>query len=374
MQVLPRALAEIDLAALQYNLQEVKSFAPSAEVLAMVKANAYGHGMQIIAHALEGKVDYLGVANFSEALELREAGIASRIVVMSGFIDESELQLAYQLDCDVVLHSAEQLELLLSFVETQRLFLSTKQPLAVWLKANTGMNRLGLQEQALLKAYHFLQSVPWVNLVALMTHFACADTASHPLNRLQLSKFIELAHEVNLPLSVVNSAALSWPGFFGENAFKNRKFIIRPGLALYGYWPMSLPTLPKLKPVMTLKARIIAISQLSVGETVGYGALWQAKKPTTLAIVALGYADGLSQMLFHNALVYLNGCLVPIVGKVSMDSFAIDISACEARVGQYVELFGMNHPLDKWLHENNIELSCYALLSRLSQRIERVNI
>lgn len=350
-----RALAEIDLSALQHNLSVIQGLHPGCPVLAMVKGNAYGHGLEIIAKALAPKVAYLGVACFSEALALRECGIVKPIVVMSGFLNQEELRLAQAQQLAVVIHSHYQVALLRMRKGTQ--------PLSVWLKINTGMNRLGLRVSEAATVLATLKTLPAIKVETLLTHFATADEPEHPLTMQQIQALEEMTHLLPKTVSAYNSASIA-------NFLNRPQTIIRPGMALYGYWPNGNEgaELPKLKPVMTLKAPIIALYDIHSGERVGYGAHWQAKRPSRIAVVALGYADGYPQVIPQGVAAEVNGHKVPLVGKVSMDSLTLDVTDLgEVDVGDCVTFWGKSLPADHIAAK--LDRSVYSLLTGLSPRV-----
>ncbi len=361
--MLPRVIAEIHQNTLLDNLTRIRQLWPGNPVLAMVKANAYGHGIVLVSQMLAPHVDYLGVATLDEAILLRTSGITSRIVIMSGVLDALELQAAFDFQCDLVIHTKDQLGLFKNFTLTTA---AKQQPCALWLKVNTGMNRLGLPLQDAQKIYHALQHHPAFYFESTLTHFACADMPSHPLSHHQQAQIRAIAQTIPLPLSCCNSAGLLLKSLGPHH-------VIRPGLSLYGYWPLDTvhaPAIP-LKPVMTLKARVLAIHLIHPGESVGYGATWCAIKPSRVAIIAMGYGDGFPQDAGPQTDLWVQGERVPLAGRVSMDSLAVDITDLKSplQMGDYVQIWGPDHPLTDLA--KSLQKSCYALLTGVSGRVVR---
>lgn len=344
-------LAHISLAALDHNLQQVRQLAPGCRVMAVVKANAYGHGLHLIGRHLAEKVDFLAVGRVQEGCSLR-AHVKSPIVVMQGCQDQAELEACRTHQLQPVLHTKAQLQ---AFHDSR---------LDCWLKFDTGMHRLGLP---LAELQNLLQRQGRLRIVGLFTHLACADEPDHPLNSIQLSGFQQLAEEAEgqgLLASAANSAAiLGLPAFAGD--------CIRPGILLYGASPVKQQQID-LQPVMRLTAPILATAELSAGDSAGYGAAWTAKGKTRIATLAAGYADGYPREVSDAARVLVHGRLCPLAGRVSMDLMAVDISAVpEAKTGDEVILWGHEKLPVEQVAEWAGTLA-YTLLTRVSPRVKRV--
>lgn len=337
------ARAEIRLDALRANLDRLRSAAPDAKVIAAVKANAYGHGIETVARALED-VECLGVARLSEAARLRRAGIDGSILLMSGVLDTDELGQAVTLGCDLVVHTGEQVELL----ESARV-----PPRRVWLKVDTGMRRLGVDCDAVPALAERLRNAGSVGPVGLMTHLANADDLADPASSRQFERFEKLTRGFDGDVSVANSAALlGWgddiadPGRWGNAG----EVWIRPGISLYGISPLVGKSAIELglRPVMQFETVLLAVKPIAAGSRVGYGGTWRADTDTVLGIAAAGYGDGYSRFLPSGTPVLVNGRRVPVAGVVSMDLVALDLGpGAAASVGDPVVLWGDGLPVEE---------------------------
>lgn len=349
----------LDLDALNNNLNIVSQYAISSKIVAMVKANAYGHGAIEIAKALEGKVAYLGVASINEALVLRQAGIKNKILLVAGFFDSSELQLIYQYSLAVVLHAPWQIETLLSQTEAKKI--------DVWLKYDSGMHRLGLNAQQFHQAMVQLKDCPWVEPdIKIMSHFACADDRSQVHLNQQYMAFERLVESYQgFSYSLANSAAIL--------AFsKSHHHYVRPGLMLYGCSPFEDKTAQsfQLQPVMCFSSEIIALRQCLKGDTVGYGATWRAARTSIIATVAVGYGDGYPRHLSDEAYVLIDGIKCPIVGRISMDTLTVDVTHLEhIELGKRVILWGKDLAVEEVAKFSNT--ISYDLLCRTGLRTFR---
>ena len=329
--------AQVSAQALRSNLARLRERAPGRRVMAIIKANAYGHGLVPTARSLAG-ADALGVARVEEAIALREAGIRTPVVLLEGVLGPGELSEAGQHDLQLVVHEASQLTLL----EHTRL---ARAPV-VWLKVDTGMNRLGFRAGEFSAALARLQALgPRVAEIRLLTHFACADDRASPMNGEQLARFEALTRGLTYARSLANSAAtLSMPASLGD--------WIRPGLALYGVSPFAGQGGAELGlvPAMRLLSTVIALRNVPAGETVGYGGSWRAARDSRIAIVAAGYGDGLPWMLSQGvgrgARVRVSGRNLPLAGRVSMDMIAVDATDAHVNIGDEVLLWGEELPVE----------------------------
>lgn len=333
--VVPRVTAHIDLDALRHNLARVRECAPDARVMAAVKANAYGHGVVPVAQALASAgVEAFGVACLEEALELREAGITQFIVLLEGVLSAAEAQAAVDADLHMVVHAPWQLELLARHC--------ADAPLVVWIKLNTGMNRLGFAvEKAPQLAAEIAQHPHW-QLAGWLTHLACADDMDSAATLRQQARFAQAVQGLPGELSIANSAGvIGWAGTRGG--------WVRPGIMLYGASPLRGQTAQALdlRPVMRFESRLIAIQEVQAGARVGYGALWTARSPTRIGIVAAGYADGIPRALPSGTEVSVAGVRVPTTGRISMDMLALDLTKVpHADIGDTVVLWGDGAPAE----------------------------
>ena len=342
------AVASISQSALIHNLSVVKDFAPSAKVVSMIKADAYGHHFNLIAPLIDDS-DILAVSELSEVIKLRQK-TNKPILLLSGIYSAKELQNARDLNCHIVVHNHEQI----AIIE------NTKQAVNVWIKIDTGMHRLGLSAEEYSECLALFEINPLVNIECVMSHFACADEINHPMNASQLNAFTQLTSNT-IKRSMANSAAiLSQP----EALFD----FVRPGIMLYGVSPFE-KTNEELKPVMQLSAPILSIKTIQTDESVGYGATWTADKETTLAIIGIGYGDGYPRHAKNGTPVLIHDTICPLVGLVSMDLICVDISHINAKVGDIATLWG-----DEQLRVETIagwsDTIAYELLTGLSSRVE----
>ncbi len=320
-------LARIDLSALRHNLALARRHAPESKQLAVIKANAYGHGMLRVAQALEA-ADAFAVARISEALTLRKAGIGKDILLLEGVHNRDELQLAQQQGLQLVVHQAEQISLLQQV---------TGEPLTVWLKIDTGMQRLGFRPEQVASAYRqLLECANVKGAPVLMTHLANADNRSSAGTEEQCRLFESAVADLEGQHSIANSAGLlAWP--------TTRRHWVRPGLMLYGASPFidSSAADWDLRPVMSLESRLIAVKQCKKGEAVGYGGRWRCPEDMRIGIAAIGYGDGYPRHVPDSTPVLINSQRVGIVGRVSMDMLAIDLRSCaKAKMGDPVLFWG----------------------------------
>jgi alanine racemase len=347
--------ATIDTAALRHNLETVRRYAPASRVMSVIKANAYGHGLVPVAKALAATDGY-AVARLEEGIALRDAGLANRVLLLEGVFGAEQLKHAVQLHFDLMVHSFEQLALL-----EQR---NGTQPVSVWLKVDTGMNRLGFRPEQVAAACERLARIRSVaRHPVLVTHLANADDRADPMTSAQLSTFETVTAEFNGPRSIANSAAVfAWPDTAAD--------WIRPGLALYGVSPFRNGTASDLglQPAMHLQTEVIAVKDVRARETVGYGATWRAARDTRLAVAAVGYGDGYPCGTASGAPVLVNGQRAPLVGRVSMDMLTIDVTDLPAvSPGDPVVLWGRGVPVEEIArHAGTIP---YELLCRVSQRV-----
>lgn len=326
------AIAYIDQQALQQNMQRVKQLAPNAAILAMIKSNGYGHGLNTVAAQLKN-ADALGVACLEEAMQLREAGITTLLVVMSGFIDEEELHLFHQYQLTSIIHQPYQLDLL------EKL----NQPIPAWLKVDSGMHRLGFPLQEFEDVYRRICTIPQMTQnLGIMTHLATADSEAAFTHK-QINQFLQATQSIVLPKSLANSSAiLNFP--------QSHANWVRPGILLYGVSPLANESAEKygLKPVMTLKAKLIAVKKINRGDSVGYGATWQSPEDNLpIGVVAIGYGDGYPRHAISGTPTLIHQQICPLVGRVSMDMICVDLRAApQATVGSEVTLWGEGLPVE----------------------------
>ncbi len=321
------ARAIIDLDAIRHNYRHAKSLAPGARALAIVKANAYGHGAARVAHALAPDVDGFGVASIEEALELRASGIRKRMLLLEGVFTPDELPIVDQEQLHFTLHTHEQLQWVLAARPTR--------PFHVFLKIDTGMHRLGFAPEQVKSVYAALQQCTHIGSIVLMTHFARADEVHVDFTRLQIERFKAATEGIDARCSVSNSPAiLAWPAAHRD--------WIRPGLMLYGASPLDEQNEAsrQLRPAMRLESALISVRELQAGEYIGYGGRYCCTRDTTVGVVAMGYADGYPRHSKDGTPVAFKGQRTSVIGRVSMDMLTIDVTGMDAKVGDRVELWG----------------------------------
>ncbi len=332
-----RPLVTIDLDALRHNLGVVRNHAEGAKVFAVVKADAYGHGMVACAQALRGLADGFVVSTMGEADALRKSGITQRIMVLQGFMNVSEARMAARLMLEPVVHQAWQVEL----IEKTSLGL----PLSVWLKIDTGMHRVGVPpEQARELHARLLGSGRLRHAPGLMTHFARADEADSTVTEQQLAMFHAVTEGLAGERSVANSA-----GLLGGAAGGSLGDIVRPGIALYGSNPADYGSAAEfgLKPVMRLESCLVALQSQRKGDAVGYGGRFVCPEDMPMAVASVGYADGYPRVTASGTPVAVNGQIARLAGRVSMDLITLDMRGVQAKPGDTVELWGETIAVDE---------------------------
>jgi alanine racemase len=353
--------AQIDLSALRHNLQRVRQWAPEAQVWAVVKANAYGHGVERAAQALD-LADGYAVATLGEAIELRRYQPQQPILLLEGVNRLEQLAEVADHQFHTVVHCQTQLDHLRQS-EPQRV---DAKPLSVWLKVDSGMHRLGFAPSDLESARTLLAGLAGVHLEGVMTHLACADDPNRPEpTHQQLTRFGACVRPADR-LSIANSAAvIAWP--------ETHRDWVRPGIMLYGSSPFAERDGVDLGlyPVMTLTAPVLAVRTVAAGEAIGYGQAWQAKRESRIATLAIGYGDGYPRQAPNGTPIWLNGQTVPLAGRVSMDMLMVDVTDLErVAVGDRAELWGKQLSVDRVAR--SVGTIGYELLTRLTARVERL--
>jgi alanine racemase len=319
--------AIIDLAALRHNFSRVKQCAPQSKVIAMVKSNAYGHGLLQVAHTLK-EADAFGVARLREALHLREAAVTQDIVLMPGFLTADQLPIISVNNIQVVVHSQYQVEMLLQA--------ELPKPISIWLKIDTGMGRLGFTLEDAVIADRQLRESLNIDVIRYITHFATVDQPEHPTNILQFERLAKAQNVLEGEWSAAKSAAVM-------NASHTHSEWVRPGLMLYGMSPVANKKSAEcdLRPVMTLKAPIISIKTLAKDEPVGYGSTFICPEDMPVAVVAIGYGDGYPRHAEQGTPVLINNQIAPRIGRVCMDMIMVDLRGINnVSVGDEVTLWG----------------------------------
>jgi len=353
------ARAIINLSRLRLNHQVAQSLSPDSKTVAVIKANGYGHGIKEVALALDNQADALAVACIEEALEIRAAGTKSPIIILEGFFDDNEIEIAVANNFWLVLSRIESIESILK--------MKLKGKLTLWLKIETGMRRFGMPCNDFKNAYAKVLACDFIsNDIVAVTHFACADELDNVKTAEQINAFKEITKSLNVQHSLANSSGLlAWPD---SHADWNRL-----GYMLYGNSPFKQAhkNTKNLLPVMTLVSAITSIKSIKRGDCVGYGATWEADRDSTIATVAIGYGDGYPRNARSGTPVLVNGVRVPLVGRVSMGVITIDITDYKnIMVGDDVTLWGDGLSINEIA--NNAATTGYELLAGMPARVPRI--
>ncbi|RUR09007.1 alanine racemase [Legionella sp. km772] len=345
----------IDSNALLHNIAKIRALAPGKKLITMVKANAYGCGLNKVVPVLEGQVDALGVACLEEAMSIRAMGMKTQCILFEGVFTSEEWQLVSQQEFPCVIHQQRQLDWLLNT--------PLPKPVSIWIKVNTGMNRLGFPPSEVSRVIKQLKQCSWVNhALSLMTHLACADQPEREQNQQQISLFNSIELSGVSQRSIANSAAiLSFPETHAD--------AVRAGIMLYGVSPFSEQTGQNLglKPVMRFVSEITAIHHNPPFSFVGYGGTWHSQQSSIVGIIPVGYGDGYPRHLSSNTPVWVNGWEVPIIGRVSMDMMAVDLTAHpEIQIGDAVELWGTQIAVERVAASAGT--IAYELLCQITER------
>lgn len=336
--------AWIDRDALRHNARRAIELAQGRTVIGVIKADGYGHGAEVVARGLLAQgVSRLAVVSVGEGADLRRAGIAAPILLLGGFDHAEAAERALKWGLTPVIHDRKGFEL-------ARTFGRSDSPLSVEIEIDTGMHRMGVELDAASHLLARIDATPQLSLTGVFTHLARADESDLQASRDQIVRLAEI-HRIHstsrsrasrLEVHVVNSAGLFRRQELETEDLGLRTTAVRPGLMLYGVSPFadqSAETLD-LKPVMTLAAQVVAVRSVKRGEAVGYGGRWRATRKTRIATLPLGYADGIPRSLEGRGEVYLAGRMRPIVGRVSMDYFSVDVADAPVEVGEVATIFG----------------------------------
>ena len=393
-----RAVANISLSNISHNLNLIKNYiSPNSKVLAMIKANAYGHGLFEVANSLE-KADMLGMACCSEAYTLRENKVMQDIILMQGVSYLDELEYCFNNNCQIVINTKYHVELINRF--SKKLDSKSNKKLIIWLKINSGMNRLGFSLDEFYHALNELSGISIVKVSGFIGHFSNSDDLNKSnITDEQSNKYFKVLNNIPRVLgsehvsskllvqnkynfSLCNSAAtLFYPHLHHS--------YIRPGLLLYGACRITLEDylknktefnldvkhqeklihlLSNLKPAMSLYSEVISKHSISKGDSVGYGSLYTSEKSSTIVIVGIGYGDGFPREIAKDTKVFINGKLYPIVGSVSMDMLNVDVGNDNINIGDKVEIFGDNISVTTLAKSANT--ISYTILTGLSSRVK----
>jgi alanine racemase len=356
--------AIINLTALNDNYKVIDNLAKDSATIAILKADAYGHGATEIAKSIDHLVPAFAVAFIDEAIILRDAGIKSPILILEGPLIEDDFALALAKNFWLMLHNQDQFSWLMN---QEAPYLAR-----LWLKVDTGMNRLGYTPEQVSEIFPKILSklLPAQQKeLVICSHFSNAEETSNPKTTKQIKRFNQLIEQYKCLTSLANSAGIiHWPQSHGD--------FNRLGLGLYGINPIEpknrhVGQETKLTPVMTLQSVVIGLRKLIKGDGVGYGETWKATKPSVIATVAIGYADGYPRNAKTGTPVFINGKLAPLVGRVSMDMITVDVTElAEVNLGDFVELWGENLPVE--VIADKTDTISYELLTRVSTRLPRL--
>ena len=351
------ATVVINRRALRHNLQRLRELAPASKMVAVVKANAYGHGLLETARTLPD-ADAFGVARLEEALRLRAGGITKPVLLLEGFFDARDLPTISAQHFHTAVHNEEQLAALEEA--------SLDEPVTVWMKLDTGMHRLGVQPAQADAFYQRLSACPSVvQPVNMMSHFCRADEPQSDATPKQMRCFHEVSEgKAGLKSIAASGGILLWP--------ESHLDLVRPGIVLYGVSPLETGDASDfgLQPVMTLTSSLIAVREHAAGEPVGYGSTWTSERDTRLGVVAMGYGDGYPRSAPNGTPVLVNGRIVPIAGRVSMDMITVDLGPqATDNVGDEVIVWGKALPAERVAAATGI--SAYELITQLSERVTR---
>lgn len=351
------AIAILSTENLLHNLRVIKKKAPHSKIIAMVKANAYGHGLRSVSSRLQKHVDMLGVACIDEALALRKIGITIPIMLAEGVFEPNELIIASAEGFHVVFHEEAQVKWLEK--------LSFPVSLHAWIKINTGMGRLGFNLKVARSFYERLQAhQSVVKPVKIMSHFGCADDKEHPLNSRQLQEFKSFTADLKTQFSIANSAVIF-------NYPEAQYDFVRPGIALYGASPLHDKTAPELnlKPVMTVQSSIIAVHNMKAGDSVGYAARFVCPEDMPVGVVAFGYGDGYPFTSKEGTPILVNNTRCSVIGRISMDMLTVDLRSCRnVEVGDPVILWGEGLPVGELTAYT--DQTVYSILTGVQNRVK----
>lgn len=349
-----RAWVDISLPAARHNLRIARMAAPASQVMAVIKANGYGHGATHMADALHDS-DAFAVARVSEGIELRHHGVSKPIVILSGSHDREDLAACAEYHLQPVLHSLESCQLLKPIPLSQ----------GVWLKVDTGMHRLGMTPAEFAQSIDFLRHISQP-ITGVMSHLASSEQPGNPSNQIQLDLFQRACQPM-----AINTRSLANSGGILLHPQTHLEWV-RPGIMLYGSNPGTVETAlsRQLQPVMTLKSRVIMLKTLKPGESTGYNGIWTASRQSTIATVAIGYADGYPRHAPNGTPVLINGQYWPLAGRVSMDLITVDVTGSNVKAGDEVTLWGEG--LAANLVAGHAQTISYDLFTGVTERVKRI--
>ena len=322
--------------------------------MGVVKSNGYGHGLVRVAETLQSGVDAFAVATVDEAVELRDSNIEKPICVLSGFCEPNHVSVVQARKIDCVIYCEEQIELLSG--------IRSGDKIAIWIKVDTGMHRLGFPSQKLSNVLETVAAMPFLELKGIISHFASADEVDSDFTSVQIGRFKNCTEGIDTDRSIANSAGIvSWKGSHFD--------WVRPGIMLYGASPVVGMTAEDLhlQPVMELYSTILSVKQLRIGDTVGYGQTWTCTEDSRVGIIGCGYGDGYIRSASSKSQVLIDGTRADVIGRVSMDMLAVNLNQHQcAGVGSSVKLFGEGLPVEELA--NAVGTISYEILTSFNSR------
>lgn len=347
--------ATVDLSAIAHNYEQIKKIVPASKIIAMIKSNAYGHGIIPVAKTLEG-ADAFGVSVIEEALQLRDEGIQQKIVLMTGVFSFDELQSCVEHQIDIVVHQQQHLDLLKQ--------LDDDAEISVWLKMDVGMHRLGFHPSQVTEVFDALNQISAVRKpVMLMSHLPNADQIADDVTPGQIKLFKQFADQLQVPSSLAKSAGvLAWPSSHYD--------WVRPGIMLYGISPLEGQTGSQhgLIPAMDFTSKVVGVLHLKKGDAVSYGGDWRCPEDMVVATVGVGYSDGYPRHAKSGTPVLINGVQCQLVGRVCMDMLMVDCRSCpDVNIGDVATLWGQDLPVEKIAE--CAETNPYELVCHVTQRV-----
>lgn len=353
-----KPIAIINKYALRHNLQQIQKIAIHSKIIAIIKANAYGHGLLEIAKTIKNTVNYLGVARIKEALILRKNKITKPILLLNGFTNIDELKIISKYSIDSVIRSTEQIQILK--------YAKIKKAIKTWIKIDTGMHRFGIRENNRERAY--IDLIKCKNIqkpINIMSHFSHSnEPKSKKITKKQLNCFKKFIKNKIGKKSIASSSSIL---FFPESHFD----FVRPGIIIYGISPKNGKYGKNFGfiPAMTLKSHLIAIYKQKKGDPIGYGGSWINRKNTSIGIVSIGYGDGYPSHAPSGTPMIINNRKVPIIGRVSMDTTVVDLgSRNNDKIGDEVIIWGKNLPIEEI--SRFTKTSPYSIISNLNKRVK----
>ena len=357
---MPRpAIAYLSGQNLRHNMRVIQKQAPHSKIIPMIKANAYGHGMIETARHIEDMVSHMGVASIDDGIMLRNAGIKSGILLAQGPFEAEDMSLAMQYNCDMIVHQQENLD----WLDT----IQTPGQIKIWIKVNTGMNRLGFPVDEVETIYKKLKAHPKVHhTIPIISHFSCSSTPDGRMNRHQLDSLQKLKAKIDTEFSLCNTGGIF---HFPEAHYD----YVRPGISAYGV--SSLPGIMAddidLKPVMTVKTIVNAVRHIKKGEYIGYSAQYQAKEDMVMAVIAFGHADGYPVTAPQGTPILVKGVRCPIISPVAMDMITLDASKVkDIKIGDEVVVWGDGLPLDEIVLHTKV--SPGSMLALIRSRVKYI--